>query len=191
MISDLIFRTLVEKLQHLQPVSRPLIDAIYPLLEEVRVAKGDLLIKSGHKSSKLWFLYRGYAREVGHDEDRQRTTWFFSPGDFLFAYPSFFSQLPAFRDIELITEGVLLEISFRNLILLRHDFEELVGLVDLARDHCEMERAQFVSMRDALSAQDRYDRYYAEHKQLFNFARHKDIANLLGIKTDGLRRYSH
>ncbi|UKT65049.1 Crp/Fnr family transcriptional regulator [Pedobacter mucosus] len=188
---NLIFQAVVSKLEQFQPLSKHLQDALLPLLSELRVPKGQILIRSGERSSRLWFLYEGFAREISHDEASERTTWFFSPNDFLFAYPSFFSQLPAFRDIEIISDSILVELSFRNLILMRRDFEELVGLVDVARDYCEMERARFVSMRDALSAQDRYDRYYADHKQLFNFAKHKDIANLLGIKADGLRRYNH
>lgn len=191
MLTDLTFQSVLRKLERYQPLSTQFKDALYPLLEESQVSKGKLLIKSGRRSSRLWFLCNGFAREIGHDEDHERTTWFFSPNDFLFSYPSFFSQLPAFRDIEIITESTVIELSFQNLVRLRHDFEEVVGLVDLIRDDCELERARFVSMRDALTAQQRYDRYFAEHKQLFNFAKHKDIANLLGIKADGLRRYSH
>jgi len=185
-----MFKSLREKLNDLQPPSKLFLDAVYPMLEEVYVPKGKILIKSGQRPKKIWFLYQGFAREVGHDEGGERTTWFFSPGDFLYAYPSFFSQLPAFRDIEIIRDSALLEISFQNLILLRHQFEELVGLIDIARDFCDMERARLVSMRETLSAKERYDRYFSDHKQLFNFARHKDIASLLGIKSDGFRRYN-
>jgi len=190
MVQILLFRSLEEKLTFFRPLSRALLDAVRPLLQEVHVPRGKLLITSGHRPKKIWFLYEGYAREVGNDEDGERTSWFFSPGDFLYAYPSIFSQLPAFRDVEIIADSILLQISFENLVLLRHDFEELVGLIDLARDLCELERARFASMRETLSAKERYEWYFHDHKQLFNFARHKDIASLLRIKADGFRRYN-
>jgi hypothetical protein len=190
MVQDLLFRSLREKLDSFHAPSKPFLDAVYPILEEVHMPRGGMLIKSGHRPKKRWYLYHGFAREIGNDEDSERTTWFFSPGDFVYAYPSFFSQLPAFRDVEIISDSILLEVSFQNLILLRHRFEELVNLIDIARDCCDLERGRLVSMRENLSAKERYDRYFNDHKLLFNFAKHKDIASLLGIKSDGFRRYN-
>ena len=85
MLPNLIFQAVISKLEQLQPLSRHFLDALLPLLKEVRVPKGQLLIRSGERSNCLWFLYDGFAREIGHDEASERTTWFFSPNDFLFA----------------------------------------------------------------------------------------------------------
>jgi hypothetical protein len=72
MVSELIFAALVKKLEYFQLLSGCLRDAFLPLLEEVYMPKGDLLIKSGDRSNRLWFLHKGFAREIGHDEMKLR-----------------------------------------------------------------------------------------------------------------------
>jgi hypothetical protein len=175
MSTDLIFDALLEKIASFQQITP-------------RFAQ---LLKAGNRPAHLWFMYEGFAREIGHDEEYERTSWFYFAGDFMYSYPSFFSQLPAFRDIEIIDKSTLIEISYKDLIGLRHDFEELNLIFDLARDQCESERARYAAENHTLSAGERYEQYYQKHKPLFNIARHKDIASFLRIKSDGFRRYNH
>ncbi|MDQ0966865.1 CRP-like cAMP-binding protein [Flavobacterium sp. W4I14] len=191
MLSDFIFEALLERISSFKQITSIFTKRLRPLLTVREVVRGEILLRAGSRPDRLWFLHKGYAREVGHDEDDERTSWFYFENDFMLAYPSFFSQLPAFRDIELLSEGTVVEISYSSLILLRQDFQELNIIIDLARDHCESDRAKFASQMHTLTARERYEKFYQEHKALFNVARHKDIANFLRIKSDGFRRYNH
>lgn len=191
MSSNFIFDTLLKKVSSFQQVSPRFIRRLIPLLRIREMSRGMLLLQAGHRPAHLWFMYEGFAREIGHDEEYERTSWFYFAGDFMYSYPSFFNQLPAFRDIEIIADSTVVEISYKDLIGLRHDFEELNFTIDLARDQCESERARHASESHTLSARERYEQFYKKHKPLFNLARHKDIASFLRIKSDGFRRYNH
>lgn len=188
---ELFFDDLLEKLSSFHQITTSFSQKLKTMLIVRKFSRGDVLLKAGHRSAHLWYLVEGFAKEVGHDEDYERTSWFYFPGDFMYSYPSFFSQLPAFRDIEMITECTIVQISYKELITLRHDFEEVNFIFDLARSHCETQRAKHASDISSFSARKRYEKFYQSHKALFNVARHKDIASFLGIKSDGFRRYNH
>lgn len=191
MSTDPIFERLLEKLESFQHLSINFKQTLRPLLKLRHLATGEILLRYGSRNNNIWFMYEGFAREIAHEEQNEWTSWFYFAGDFMFSYPSLFSHLPAFRDIEMITIGEVLEISYSNLLMLRNKFPELITIVDLARDECEMERARYASCTHTLNAKERYERFFKDHKMLFNVARHKDIASFLGIKSDGLRRYIH
>ena len=191
MLTDPVFERLLEKLESFQYLSIYLKQKLKPLLNSRQLAIGDILLKSGSRNNNIWFMYEGFAREIAHEEENEWTSWFYFAGDFMFSYPSLFGHLPAFRDIEMITIGEVLEINYGDLLILRNQFPELITIVDLARDKCEMERARYASRMHRLNAGERFEVFYEEHKILFNIARHKDIASFLGIKSDGLRRYIH
>jgi len=131
------------------------------------------------------------AREIGHENDRERTTWFFYPNDFLFAYPALFTQLNAFRDIVMLSDSVLIAISYGDIFQLRNAFIEFALFMDSLRDRSEMDRSLFAAQIYHLTAQQRYDRLFSEHSELFKIAKRKDIASFLGIKTDNFGRYFH
>ena len=191
MSTDLIFNALLEKISAFHQITPLFIQKLKPLIKARVLNRGDLLIRSGYRSTHIWFMVEGFAREVGHDEELERTCWFYFAGDFMYAYPSFFSQLPAFRDIEIISKSIVCEISYKDLINLRIDYEEVNSIIDLARAQCELERARYASENHTLTAGERYEQFYNRHKSLFNIARHKDIASFLRIKSDGFRRYNH
>lgn len=191
MSTDLIFDELLGKISSFQQITPRFTQKLKPLLSIRHMARGELLVKAGYRTTHLWFMYEGFAKEVGHDEEIERTSWFYFEGDFIYAYPSIFSQLPAFRDIEIITNSTIVEISNKDLVRLRQEFDELNLIFDLARNQCESERSKYATENHTLTAKERYEAFYQKHKRLFNVARHKDIASFLRIKSDGFRRYNH
>ncbi|WP_316809213.1 cyclic nucleotide-binding domain-containing protein [Pedobacter agri] len=186
---DANYEKLFFKLEKFSSPSPGLRDKLFSKTVIRQVAKGNLLLKANNRVNKLWFLAEGFAKETAHDENYERISWFYFPGDFMYAYPSFFSQLPAFRDIESISKCVLIEITYVNLIQLRQEFTELETIIDLARDFCEADRAKYASRMQMLNARQRYDRFYNEHSNIFNVAKHKDILSFLGIKADSFSRF--
>lgn len=189
MLTEKIYEILLQKLILFSPISHAFKIELKRKITLKKFLKGQKILITRHRVNKLWFLIEGFAKETGFDDEFERTTWFFFENDFIFAYPSFFSQLPAFRDVAMITDGTVLEITYNDLILLRKKFEELVIIMDMARDLCEQDRARYAARMHSLSAQERYNRFYNEHKALFNIAKHKDITSFLGIKSDSFSRF--
>lgn len=189
MLIDVDFGKIIDRLEQYSPLSPAIRKSLILLLTPVSLEKGGVILKAGKKIDRLWFLVSGFAKEIAHGEKAKRVSWFYCPGDFMNSYPSFFNQLPAFRDIEMLSSGIVVEISCRDLITLRQQYEELAIVIDLARDDCETQRAKYASSMYSLNARERFEQLYAEHPVLFNVAKHKDITSFLGIKADSFSRF--
>jgi len=189
MTTNVDFEKIIDGFKQYGPLSPGLRNSLLKLLTLRIAVRGELILKMGKKPDRLWFLVNGFAKEISSGEKAKRISWFYLPGDLMNSYPSFFNQLPAFRDIEMITKGAVIEVLYRDLVILRQEFEEMNTIIDLARDHCEIQRARYASRMHTLSAKERYDKFYSEHPILFNVAKHKDITSFLGIKADSFSRF--
>lgn len=157
----------------------------------VHVGKGERIQKAGERCSRIWFLKKGFAREINWDTETgiARTTWFWFASEFLFGSPFLFSRQSSVTDIEAITDCKLLELTYVDLFKLKKLSSDIELVVERMRAKCEMERSAHATALLFLSSRDRYLRYYNLHRELFNVARHKDIAIFLGIKDDGFNRF--
>ncbi|MBC8986682.1 Crp/Fnr family transcriptional regulator [Pedobacter sp. N36a] len=192
MISNSVFTLLLERLASFYPLSAGLVNALRPFLKEHDGHKGEILLQKGKKGDQVWFICEGHAREIGVDLENgnEMTSWFWFKEDFIFAYPGFFSQQPAESAVELIEECRLIEMDYEDFIILRDTFPEVWPLVESIRHYYDHLRLTHLKDLQSLSAKVKYLKFYHEHKSLFNIARHKDIANFLGIKDDGFNRYN-
>lgn len=185
------FLHLMVSLSSYAKVSAEFTLALRPLLDLREMRRGTLLVEKGKRQQVVWFLHLGTAKEVTVDEVSMegRVSWFWYPSDFLFSYPGFFAQEPAIASIELVEDSVLLEISYADFMEVRDSYAEVPLLVEKIRAHYEKMRVGHAADLVNLNARERYQKFFAAHKGLFNVARHKDIASFLGIKDDGFHRY--
>lgn len=181
----------LESLDQYYPLTVTQKQAILAKVKTVVLTKGTNLIEFGKHVTSIWFLKRGYAKETARDplSSTEWISWLWFPGDYLLAHHCFFSGRPAVTTVELISDAIAIEISFKNIMEIRHLFPELTSLIEHLRSNCEQQRFNHAAERLLLSAQERFDRFYANHKEIFNVARHKDIASFLSIKDHGLNRY--
>ena len=191
MLFDAAFNLLCQRLSFFHPFSLVFRVELQSMMSLVELRKGEVMVAHGQRQTKVWFLCEGHAKEVSSsDQDgREHVSWFWFAGDFIFSYPGFFAQEPAIADIVLIEDCVLLEISFEGFVKLREEFAEVTLLVEKIRSYYERLRVGHASDLVNLSARERYQKFFAEHKSLFNSARHRDIASFLGIRNDGFNRY--
>ncbi|MGN7986042.1 Crp/Fnr family transcriptional regulator [Pedobacter sp. 22226] len=160
-----------------------------PLLELIEVQKGKLLLSKGQKPSRVWYVLKGFIKEVSYDSGIKRTSWFWGEGDFVYAYPGFFSQGIAVNDIEVINDAMLIEISYEKFMELKGSFEEVPILVERIRDYYDGLRLAHASDLLSLKAAQRFRKFITENKELFGVAKRRDVASFLGIKDDSLRRF--
>ncbi|MBT2563751.1 cyclic nucleotide-binding domain-containing protein [Pedobacter sp. ISL-68] len=177
--------------EHYRPTPSE-IEQLRSSLVPVRYNRGELVQKAGTRSSRIWFLQKGFAREITIDPDTgtSRTTWFWFTADFLFGSPFLFSRQPSFTHIEAITDCTMLELSYAGLLRLKDRSWDMELVIERMRAKCEMERSAYASDLILLSSKERYLKYYNLHRELFNVAKHKDIAIFLGIKDDGFNRFN-
>ncbi|RQO77805.1 hypothetical protein DBR40_07465 [Pedobacter sp. KBW01] len=189
MLSDLQFDHLLGRMLGFHAVSPGFIQAMRPLLDIIQLPKGRCLLTSGQRPSKVWYIIKGFAKEVSYDSGLGRASWFWSEGDFVYAYPGFFSQAIAVNDIEVIVDSILIEISYEKFIELKNGFSEIPLLVEKIRDYYDSLRQAHAADLLTLKAGERFRKFVTENKSLFQMAKRGDIASFLGIKDNSLRRY--
>lgn len=191
MIDEVFFERLQQRILDFYPVRAHCSEALRSVLRVYHYPKTEFLIRSGKKPLSAWFILEGYVREIiqGDLMAIGHTSWFWFPGDFVFAYPVFFNQKETISDIEVLAGSILLEISYSDLTVLKINHEDISLLIEEIRFYYEM--ARFTHSEDLflLSGKQRYQKFYQAHPALFNVARQKDIASFLGIKDIGFRRY--
>ncbi len=172
-------------------VSSELSAAMGPMLVLKELKRGTVLVNKGSRLRSIWFVHNGSVKEVTplKDSASSRVSWFWTRGELVFYYPGFFAGEPAAVRIELLEDIVVLEMAYSDLLLLAEKFSEVPLLIEKIRAHHEKLRAAHAMDLVSLNARERYQKFFAAHKGLFNVARHKDIASFLGIRDDGFHRY--
>lgn len=191
LLLETAFTKLCGRLSDFHPFSLLFRAELKPMLRLRKLKKGTVLVHRGERQAMVWFLFRGHAKEVSPSaqEMKGRTSWFWYPGDFLFAYPGFFAQEPSLTNMQLIQDSLLLEISYVDFLNLKESFAEVTPLVEKIRGYYERLRVEHADDMLNLSARERYLKFFSAHRELFNVAKQKDIAAFLGIKDDGFHRY--
>ena len=189
MLSNVHYQHMLDRMLQFHAISPGFIALMKPLLGLIHVEKGKLLLSKGQKPTRVWYIQKGFVKETSYDSGIGRTSWFWVEGDFVYAYPGFFSQGTAINDIEVIDDAVLIEISYEKFMELRNGFEEVPLLVEKIRDHYDGQRLEHASDVLVLKAADRFKKFILENKKLFGVAKRRDIASFLGIKYDSLRRF--
>lgn len=189
MLSDLHFNHLLRRMEFFHGISPGFIRLMRPLLGIIHLEKGNILLSKGQKPARVWYILKGFVKEVTYDFGIQRTSWFWGEGDFVYAYPGFFSQGVAINDIVLVADSTLIEISYEKFMQLRDGFDEVPLLVEKIRDYYDGLRLAHASNLLMLKAGERFKKFTAQNKGLFGVAKRRDIASFLGIKDDSLRRF--
>lgn len=168
-----------------------LLDAFYPLLTSRDFHRDEYLLREGRVPEFAWFIVQGYVREIKptFGQPYGHTTWFWYPGEIVIPPLVFFTQRKATSDLEALKNTVLLEISYSSLLELSSTFREVGALEEEIRFRNEEARLSHAEDLFNLTGKQRYDKLLSTHPNLFNAAKHRDIASFIGIKDIGFRRY--
>ena len=180
---------MIQRLSTFQPLSSGLVLALKHSLTLVEFARGHLLVDVGKRQQLVWFMVSGTVKEVTPILKREWRAGSGSRMIFVFSYPSFFAHEPALALIETVEECRMLELSYSDFMVLKDRFMEMQLLVEWVRSRYAKVRVSHASDLVSLSAKERYNKFYAAHKKIFNVTKHKDIASFLGIRDDGFHRY--
>ncbi|MBB5440613.1 CRP-like cAMP-binding protein [Pedobacter sp. AK017] len=192
MISDESFNILITRMSRFRPIDPEFILKLRPLLRELRVKRGELIIPKGVVPTFVPFVISGSAREVMiHPSTMQEeTTWMWFMYDFIYTNPGFFSEEPTECHIEAMEDGVLVYIERADFLEFVKDFPLAYKLSEMIRDYYLKLLKKYAFDLAALSNQQRYDQFIAAHPKALATLNHKHIASFIGIRDKGLDRYS-
>lgn len=191
MISNASFNLLLDYLQKFAVIRPALVHQLRPLLHEVVVLKGEVLLPKGIIHNLVFFIVNGVCMEVTTHPDtgKKETSWIWFKGDFIYVSPGFFSQQTAGTSAEALQESVLIYVTYQDFVTLRFNNEEVDRLSELIRDHYYFALKLHALDLAGLTNQQRYDKFIGKHPKALLTLNHKHITSFLGIRDKGLGRY--
>lgn len=162
---------------------------IIPEFKQVTFSKNSFLLAEGKTENNYWFLQQGFARAFvtsanGHDT----TTSFYSSGDVVIDWPSFFLRNPTRENIQALTDCICWQLDFEK-------FQQLFHSIETFREHG---RRRLVSSYFALKnhsisiiadpAKERYLKLLKEKPHIVQNVSLQHIATYLGITKYSLSR---
>ncbi len=162
---------------------------ILPLFKQIEFAKNDFLLQEGKTEHNYWFLESGFVRSFVTDtEGKDITTQFYSSGDVVIDWPSFFLRTATRENIQAITDCICWQLDFDS-------FQQLFHSIETFREHG---RKRLVNSYFALKnysvsiiadqAKERYIQLVKEKPHIVQNVSLQHIATYLGITNSSLSR---
>ena len=164
-------------------------DEIISQFKPVEFAKHDFLLKEEKLQQHSWFLEAGFARSYGIDTDgNDITTHFYSAGDIVTDWTSFFLRTPTRETIQALTQCQCWQIDFNSFQRLFHSIENFreQGRTRLVSAYFDLKKHRVALIAD--QARDRYIQLLKEKPQIIQNVSLKHIASYLGVTDTSLSR---
>jgi len=152
------------------------------------INKGDYFLKTGQLCNKLSFIQSGILRIFTVTNDKEVTQWVSTQGYFVTDLSSLIFESTARWTIQALTDSVLYTINradyrkIGNLVPQWHELEKLF----IAKCFTILEDRIFSHL--SLSAEERYNLFFENNKELFNQVPLQYIASMLGMTPETFSR---
>jgi CRP/FNR family transcriptional regulator, anaerobic regulatory protein len=153
-----------------------------------KLQKNDFFTKSGKVCDRLSVVQSGILRIYTLSNGKEITQWISTPNYLITEIMGFFFDQPNRWSIQALTDTELLTITKSNYIKLCKEFpkwnEIEKGLI--AKCFAMLEDRVFSHL--SMTAEERYDLYFAQNKSLFNQVPLQYIASVLGMTAETFSR---
>lgn len=165
------------------------LNRIIPLFKKVKFYKNDYLLKEGKIENLYWFLEQGYVRSYVIDlKGNDITTEFYSKGDIVIDWSSFFLRNPTREYIQALTDCMCWQLDFDTFQKLFHSIETFreQGRTRLVQSYLSSKNHRISTIAD--QAKERYLQLLKARPHIIRNVQLKHIATFLGITNYSLSR---
>lgn len=165
------------------------LEAIIPKFKKVKFQKNDFLLKEGTLANHYWFIETGFVRSYVVDfHGNDISTDFYTTGDIVIDWPSFFLRNPTRENIQALTECTCWELDFETFQNLFHGIKRFreQGRTTLVGSYFSLKKHSIALIAD--QAKDRYLQLLREKPYVLQNVSLKHIATYLGITDTSLSR---
>lgn len=161
---------------------------IEAMFTQTQLKKGDYFLQSGSVCNKLSFVQSGLMRIYVTIDDKEVTQWISTKGYFVVDLASLVFSTPARWTIQALTDATLYTISRDNynkigeIVPKWHELEKLF----LAKCFISLEDRIFTHL--SMSADERYQHFFENNKELFNQVPLQYLASMLGMTPETFSR---
>lgn len=164
-------------------------DLVMTKFKQVKFDKNSFLLEEGRTANNYWFIQSGFVRSYVIDtEGNDITTNFYSVGDIVIDWPSFFLRNPTRENIQALTDCVCWQLDFATFQELFHSIQNFreQGRTTLVGSYFALKKQSISMIAD--QAKDRYLRLINEKPHIVQNVSLKHIATFLGITDTSLSR---
>ncbi|MEM1001060.1 MAG: Crp/Fnr family transcriptional regulator [Bacteroidota bacterium] len=155
---------------------------------EIEVKKGELLLKQGQVCTDLYFISEGISRSFSVKDDKEYTTWFGFKNNFMTSYISFFSKVPSYESLEMLTNGTLYQIHSANFFDNRVSSVQIENIINHFSLLYTIQLEKRLFIIQTYSATEKYKHIINNEPHLIQYIPNKHLASYLGITTETLSR---
>lgn len=152
------------------------------------LSKNELFLEAGKACKKLSFIEEGICRVFKWTDSKEVTQWIGGEGYFITDLASFFFDNPANWSIEALTPTKLWTLNKYDYLDIQQSIPNWNVIEKRFIAKCFMQIEHRVFDFIALSAEERYLKYFELNKQLFNQVPLQYIASVLGMSPETLSR---
>jgi CRP-like cAMP-binding protein len=152
------------------------------------IEKDEFFLQTGNQCKKMSFINEGILRIFNTIDGKEITQWISTPGYFVTEISSFMFESPSRWEIQALSKTNLLTISKENYQSLNQEIENWQYLEKAFIAKCFAMLEDRVFSHLSMSAEERFELFFSQHKSLFNEIPQQYIASMLGMSPETLSR---
>lgn len=169
-------------------VSEELLDTVCDLFEIRELEKGDFFLKSNTYCKHMAFIKEGLMRVFALNEGKEITQWISRKEYYITDLASFLFNVPARWNIEALTGCTIYDITYSNYEKIGNIIPNWATIEKQFITHCFTTLENRVFQFLSLNAEERYQRYFEENKDIIALVPQQYIASMLGMTPETLSR---
>ncbi|MDD2799468.1 MAG: Crp/Fnr family transcriptional regulator [Bacteroidales bacterium] len=164
------------------------IATVASLFQLEQLKKGDFYLKEGKSCDKLSFISSGILRIYKTLDDKEVTQWISTQGYFVTDLASLIFRSPARWSIYSLTDTTLYTINRTDYNLLHTIVPRWAEIEKLFLAKCFVTLEERVFSHLSLSAEERYNLFFEQNRELFNQIPLQYLASMLGMTPETFSR---
>lgn len=169
----------------LEPASLKSIGSLFKLKT---ISKGDYLLQTGKKCDSLSFIQTGLVRIFVATEEKEITQWIATQGHFIADLSSLVFNTPARWTIQALSDSTIFTITKSDYNAIGKFVPQWHELEKLFITKCFITLEDRIFSHLSMSAEERYDFFFENNKELFNQVPLQYIASMLGMTPETFSR---
>ncbi|PZU80708.1 MAG: cyclic nucleotide-binding protein [Chryseobacterium sp.] len=175
--------------QHFGPLDSQELSVIQSYFKEEQLGKNEIFTNSGEICKKLSIVKSGILRVFALSEDgREITQWLSKKDFFVTDVMGFFFNQPNRWTIQAFTEVELLTISKTDYLKLCQEFPKWIQIEKQFIITCFAMMEDRIFSHLSMTAEERYNQYFEQNKELFHQVPLQYIASVLGMTPETFSR---
>jgi CRP-like cAMP-binding protein len=172
-----------------QKFTKTELETIISKFKPIQFSKNDFLLLAGKTANHYWIMQNGLVRSYVIDpEGNDISTNFFSGGEIVIDWPSFFLRQPTRENIQALADCMCWQLDFGTFQILFNQIEAFreQGRARLVTSYFELKKYSISMIADG--AKDRYLKLLKEKPHILQHVSLKQIATYLGVTDTSLSR---